>query len=96
MAKLFVVKLSPVLPASLALFPIAQLTAGKIKLLFDKVLSMLNNVGYIVIVISMDNAACNRRFFIDLCDGKLKTCLTRRTLSIPVYPYLVYLIQHTT
>ncbi len=56
-----------------ALFPIRNLDSTKISELFNAGMCSLVDIGYQVWAISVDNAAPNRKFYIELCSGNLKT-----------------------
>ena len=54
-------------------FPVKNLKADTQKKCFDKVMHILNNTGFNVFAISVDNAATNKKFYKDfLCNGTLK------------------------
>ena len=56
-----------------AMYPIKNLRAENQKTCFDKVMTLLHEVGFNVVAISVDNAPANRKFFkYYLCDGTLE------------------------
>ena len=56
-----------------AMYPIKHLRAETQKECYDKVMTLLHEIGFNVIAISVDNAPANRKFFKDfLCEGSLK------------------------
>ena len=55
-----------------SIYPVKNLQAEKEKNSFDKVM-LLHEIGLNVVGLSVDNAAANRKFFIDcICDGVWK------------------------
>ena len=55
------------------MYPIKNLRAETQKTCFDKVMTLLHEVGFNVVAVSVDNAPANRKFFKDyLCDGTLE------------------------
>ncbi len=60
-----------------ALFPVRNLDAKRIHQEFEGVMKELTSIGYQVIAVSVDNAAPNRKFYVEeLCLGNLKTKVT--------------------
>src|SRR6218665_4071868 len=56
------------------IYPMANLTTAKQFQCYNEVMVLLRAVGLNVVAISVDNAATNRKFFVDyLCNGQLKT-----------------------
>ncbi len=59
-----------------ALFPVRNLDSHQILGFYSTVMKSLADIGYLVWAISVDNAAPNRKFYIEeLCSGNLKTSL---------------------
>ncbi len=57
-----------------ALFPVRNLDSRKILEYFNTVMQSLAEIGYQVWAVSVDNAAPNRKFYLEeLCSGNLKT-----------------------
>ncbi len=57
-----------------ALFPVKNLDASQITGFFNSVMQSLVEIGYQVWALSVDNAAPNRKFYVErLCSGNLKT-----------------------
>ena len=56
----------------IVMYPIKNLRAETQKNFFDKVITLLHEIGFNVVAISVDNAPANRKFFKDfLCGGTL-------------------------
>jgi hypothetical protein len=58
-----------------ALCPVNVLDSKLLKTGFDKILPALTELGLVVLAISMDNASPNRKYFLDLCQQKLVSCI---------------------
>jgi len=57
----------------IAIFPICMLTADKLHECYEDVMVLLHAVQLRVVAVSVDNAATNRKFYVDkLCGGTLK------------------------
>ena len=54
-----------------AVYPVKKLKAETQKQCYDKIMHLLHSVGFNVVAISCDNAAVNRKFYINLCNGTL-------------------------
>jgi len=52
-----------------SLVPVKQLTAGNLKDMIMKVISVVQACGYVVVVLASDNNQINARAFEDLCSG---------------------------
>ena len=58
------------------IYPVKNLKAPTQKECFDKIMILLNEVGFNVVGISVDNAAANRKFYKDfLCEGSWKASI---------------------
>jgi len=58
--------------ALVAIYPMSKLTASKLLECFNEVMTLLRKASLNVAVISVDNAATNRKFIVHgLCDGEL-------------------------
>jgi len=69
-----------------AIYPVDKLTAAKQHDCYVDVMNLLHKTPVSVVAISVDNAATNRKFYIDhLCDGTLKTSITDATTGQPVF-----------
>jgi len=69
-----------------AIYPMSKLTAAKLYNCYTEVISLLNDIGFNVIAVSVDNAATNRKFFIDcLCAGNLKTNIVDSVTGQPIF-----------
>jgi len=69
-----------------AVYPMDKLTASKQRECYLDVIRLLHKTPVTVIAISVDNAAANRKFYIDhLCDGTLKTSITDSTTGQPIF-----------
>jgi len=59
------------------IYPIKNLKAATQKQCFDKIMFLLNEIGFNIVGISVDNAAANRKFYEDfLCGGSWKASIT--------------------
>lgn len=56
-----------------AIYPMKGCKAETIEKCFRQVLQQLHDIGFVVVSIITDNHASNRKFFLGLCDGNLKT-----------------------
>ena len=64
----------------------ATLTAAKLHSCYMEVMSLLKDIGFNVVAVSVDNAATNRKFFIDrLCAGTLKTSIIDSITGQPIF-----------
>ena len=69
-----------------AIFPMNRLTAEKQLECYNSVSDQLNSVALQVVAISVDNAATNRKFFVDcLCGGTLTTSVVDSVTGQPIY-----------
>ena len=69
-----------------AMFPVNNLDSSKLKSEFLKVMEALSTIGFEVLVISLDNATANRKFFEDLGEGRLIPCIEHPNLpGRPLY-----------
>ena len=69
-----------------AMYPMTKLTAEKLNDCFNEVLAQLHCVSFNVVAISVDNAAANRKFFINcLCQGELMTHITNPLTQQPIF-----------
>lgn len=69
-----------------AIYPIDKLTASKQHECYLDVMVLLHKTPVTVVAISVDNAATNRKFYVDhLCDGTLKTSITDTTTGQPIF-----------
>lgn len=68
-----------------SIYPISNLTSKQLLQCYQEVMSLLESVSFNVIAISVDNAAVNRRFLIELCDGVLKSFYTNPKNNQPIY-----------
>ena len=69
-----------------AMYPMAKLNATKLHESFKEVLHMLHSISFNVIAISVDNAAANRKFFVELlCGGELKTSVVNPESGQPLF-----------
>ena len=69
-----------------AVYPMDKLTASKQRECYLDVIRLLHKTPVTVIAISVDNAAANRKFYIDhLCDGTLKTSIIDSTTGQPMF-----------
>ena len=62
-----------------ALYPVQKLTASKQHDCYVDVMKLLRRTAVTVVAMSVDNAATNRKFYVDLCDGSLRTNITDAT-----------------
>lgn len=70
----------------IGIYPISNLTAAKQFACYTDVSALLSSVNLNVVAISVDNAAVNRKFFIDhLCGGTLKTHIRDSATGQPIY-----------
>ena len=77
-----------------SIYPMATLTAEKLNECYKEVANLLREMNVTVAAISVDNAATNRKFFVDfLCDGNLKTHIIDSVTEQPVY--LIFDPVHT-
>jgi len=68
-----------------AIYPTAKLTASKLHDCYQEVVTLVKAVGFNVVAVSVDNAATNRKFFIDfLCDGTPRTSIIDSITGQPV------------
>lgn len=68
------------------IYPLANLTAAKQFQCYNEVMVLLRGVGLNVVAISVDNAATNRKFFVDyLCNGQLKTSIIDSAAGQPIF-----------
>ncbi len=59
-----------------ALYPLSKISSEIIKKNFDAILACLCDIGYTVVVVSVDNAAANRKFYVyALCNGELRSSI---------------------
>ena len=69
-----------------AIFPMNKLTAEKQLECYNSVSVLLNSVSLHVVAISVDNAATNRKFFVDcLCGGTLTTSVIDSVTGQPIF-----------
>ena len=69
-----------------AMYPMSKLTAIKLNESFTQVLKLLHSVSFNVVAVSVDNAAANRKFFVDLlCEGQLKTSVVNPESGQPMF-----------
>ena len=69
-----------------AIYPMCRLTAEKEHECFKAVMTLLSNVTVRVVAVSVDNAAVNRKFYIDcLCNGTLTTHITDAVSGQPIF-----------
>jgi len=69
-----------------AICPMDKLTARKLYNCYTDVMTMLRSTGVNVVAISVDNAATNRKFFINyLCQGTLKTHVIDEFTGQPIF-----------
>lgn len=69
-----------------AMYPMSKLTSTKLNDSFKEVLRLLHSVSFNVVAVSVDNAAANRKFFVDLlCGGQLKTSIINPESGQPMY-----------
>ena len=57
------------------LTPVVNLTSGLMHKMFIKVLRVVHSVGLTVVATSMDNLSANRKFYAELCGGKLQASI---------------------
>ena len=70
----------------ISIYPVHKLTADKLHQCCLEVMALLKNVSLNVVAISVDNAATNRKFFVDLlCAGMLQTHIIDATTGQPIY-----------
>jgi len=68
------------------IYPMANLTAAKQFECYNEVMTLLRSVGLNVIAIYVDNAATNRKFFVDfLCNGQLQTSIIDSVTGQPIF-----------
>ena len=69
-----------------AIFPMNKLTAEKQLECYNSVSAQLTSVALQVVAISVDNAASNRKFFVDyLCGGTLTTSVINSVTGQPIF-----------
>jgi len=69
-----------------AIYPVSKLTAAKEYKCFKEVMTLLGNVTVRVVAVSVDNAAMNRKFYVDyLCGGTLKTHVVNIVTGQPLF-----------
>jgi len=68
-----------------ALYPVQKLTASKQHDCYVDVMKLLRRTAVTVVAMSVDNAATNRKFYVDLCDGSLRTNITDATTGQPMF-----------
>ena len=68
-----------------SIYPISNLTSKRLFQCYHEVMNLLESVSFNIVAISVDNAAVNRRFFIELCDGVLKTSYINPNNNQPIY-----------
>lgn len=77
-----------------ALYPMDRLTAAKQHACYQEVMTTLHSTALNVVAVSVDNAATNRKFYIDfLCDGTLKTQVVDSVTDQPMF--LIFDPVHT-
>ena len=70
----------------MAIYPVSKLTAAKEYKCFKEVMTLLSNVTVRVVAVSVDNAAMNRKFYVDyLCGGTLKTHVVNIVTGQPLF-----------
>lgn len=74
-----------------AIYPMSSCKAETIEQCFKEVLQQLHNAGFTVVAILTDNHSSNRKFFVNLCGGSLKTFVDN-----PVSDGRIYLIFDPT
>ena len=68
------------------IYPMNKLTAEKQNNCYLEVMELLRSVSLNVVAVCTDNAATNRKFFIDfLCGGELKTSVIDKTTGQPIF-----------
>ena len=69
-----------------AMYPVCKLNAEKLHDCYLKVAALIRSVNLKVVAISVDNAAANRKFFVDsLCGGKLRTSFIDPVTNQPIF-----------
>jgi len=69
-----------------SIYPVHKLTADKLHECYLEVMELLRKVALNVVAISVDNAATNRKFFVDLlCAGTLQTHIIDATTGQPIF-----------
>ena len=69
-----------------AIYLVSKLTAAKEYECFKEVMTLLGNVTVCVVAVSVDNAAVNRKFYVDfLCGGTLKTHIANTVTGQPLF-----------
>ena len=69
-----------------AIYPMCKLTAEKQHECFKETMKLLGSVGIRVVAVSVDNAATNRKFYVDcLCSGSLQTHFIDTATGQPIF-----------
>lgn len=69
-----------------AMYPMAKLTAAKQFDCYKEVMTLLKNISFNVVAVSVDNATTNRKFFVDcLCAGNLRTNIIDSVTGQPLF-----------
>jgi len=69
-----------------AMIPVAKLTAQKQLKYLNKILQLLNSVGFSIVAVSLDSTTCNRKLYIDgLCNGQLSTSIVNPATGQPLF-----------
>ena len=77
-----------------AIYPVDKLTSSKMHDCYADVMRLLHKTLVTVVAISVDNAATNRKFYVDhLCAGNLTTSIIDTTTSQPIF--LIFDPVHT-
>ena len=68
-----------------AIYPMAHLTANKQLMCHREVCNIIQSTGFNLTLISVDNASTNRKFYKDLCKGKIENSYINEVTGKPVY-----------
>ena len=69
-----------------AMYPVQNLTSDEILKYYAEVCDLLDRIGFNLIAVSVDNAACNRKFFVHgLCGGTLRSHIINPRNGQPVF-----------
>ena len=69
-----------------AIYPMCKLTAEKQHNCFNETMSLLRSVGLRAVAVSVDNAAANRKFYVEgLCNGSLQTHVIDPVTAQPIF-----------
>ena len=68
-----------------AIYPISGLTALKLSECYEEVMKLINLIPFNVVAISVDNAAVNRRFYMDLCNNNLQVSVQNPFTHQPLF-----------